>query len=1156
MQSTSLALPPLIEGHQVPFSQPPGETAQIGSYGILAVIAANLGLPGLDAHREELVSIPDVWAQVEVFRTALYDDRHPLHRRAVGEWRGLIATFALRAYREGVISTVRILLDDGVRNGADRRLIEILNRIRPTAALTPRHNWHEIGLIRAYEHVLGLLVPTTLVCPARRPPSALVGRLPWIFPDRIVDPLRVYEISRGDRPDISTDEIAVLGEFCRQAIYFLDNDEAAKAELGKQDPGLVGRLRQAFSSFQDDADRRGASATRGEYERRTLHLELPQQPFFPLLANALAIRRPRMLQTLLAVRPELTEAGIKGILLIDRDLPQALGTAASEITVWDNTSLQRVLDEPATFDVVKLAAAAEGYLCLRASELFTTHFYRTDKVQVEAQPGRFRDALLPVTPAVMMLMTPDELKSAIEIDVGHHQNIVTLRLRLANGSTGTYYALRKVYNDEVDIINREQPPTTLAFWPNFEHPDWHWHFAYYGGNLQQHFAPRMFVSSKTMAAFITADAGPAARVRRAEQLVREPHFLAEQLPLSQTSALAELYRSESAPEALYCDCVIDQRATGFVDSKARTPVGMLLLPAPKRSPANPVRCQIGIDFGTVNTAVYWKVGVSAKPERMVFRNRLVLPFELTDDTQRAAFQEFLPLADVDIPFMTVLRNRQIGPAAPELPLWGSHIYYLTEMDRSLRELAGDRLRFELKWANDSEERRPILTFLAQVALQSLAEAAATGISPNRVEWRFSYPEAYSPTQLGDFWSTARRAVAIAVSPKSESAAALDDPSLRAPEPTTDSESLATALYFVSEKSSEAPPTGNLVTIDMGGLTSDVSIWHRQRLIWRNSLKLAGRHIVIRYLYRNFELIRRIGQTDEKLAGLVRLVEMLPEDKRFNGIEMLLNNPDFSVAFVNNFALHGAEPVGRGLKVVAELALLGILHYVGRTMQHLNRHGIAGDGISQAQVAVCLGGRTSMLYGRLFAGDGRRSQLASSLGVFKDAAPGLIAGAREVYSDRPKHEAAWGLLVPQTGAREFAVDDEHRMTDVILGETMYADETQLPADATTAELLRSGGAWKTGNLTELRAFLASVEVHAHIGVELVPEAELRIQRTIEEHLADNRGELRRVADSGRMNDARLRRESTIIEPPFVIGLRELLAIIIEGDEGGIRVRTPD
>lgn len=98
---------------------------------------------------------------------------------------------------------------------------------------------------------------------------------------------------------------------------------------------------------------------------------------------------------------------------------------------------------------------------------------------------------------------------------------------------------------------------------------------------------------------------------------------------------------------------------------------------------------------------------------------------------------------------------------------------------------------------------------------------------------------------------------------------------------------------------------------------------------------------------------------------------------------------------------------------------------------------------------------------------------------------MIAGAREVYSDRPKHEAAWGLLVPQTGAREFAVGDEHRVTDVILGEAMYADERQLPADATTAELLRSGGAWKAGDLTELRAFLASVELHAHIGVELDP-----------------------------------------------------------------------
>jgi len=157
---------------------------------------------------------------------------------------------------------------------------------------------------------------------------------------------------------------------------------------------------------------------------------------------------------------------------------------------------------------------------------------------------------------------------------------------------------------------------------------------------------------------------------------------------------------------------------------------------------------------------------------------------------------------------------------------------------------------------------------------------------------------------------------------------------------------------------------------------------------------------------------------------------------------------------------------------------------------------------------------------------------------------------------PRDEAVVISDKPQVLAAKARKLQAIALTDVILGEAMYADERQLPADATTAELLRSGGAWKTGDLTELRAFLASVELHAHIGVELDAEAELRIQRTIEEHLADNRGELRRVADSGRMNDARLRRESTIIEPPFVIGLRELLAIIIEGDGGGAKIRTPD
>ena len=73
-----------------------------------------------------------------------------------------------------------------------------------------------------------------------------------------------------------------------------------------------------------------------------------------------------------------------------------------------------------------------------------------------------------------------------------------------------------------------------------------------------------------------------------------------------------------------------------------------------------------------------------------------------------------------------------------------------------------------------------------------------------------------------------------------------------------SESLSSALYFSSFKN--APFTESVVTIDIGGGTSDISVG-KSNLLWRSSVTIAGQHILINYLNQNPNLIESLSSND-------------------------------------------------------------------------------------------------------------------------------------------------------------------------------------------------------------------------------------------------------------------------------------------------------
>lgn len=95
---TQHLLPPLnIDALPSPeaYGQWVGET----SYNWLGTLAQCLAQQADGQSEEDLLSIPDVWAQAMVFESALLDTAHPLHRRSVREWRGLIGILALSVQR-------------------------------------------------------------------------------------------------------------------------------------------------------------------------------------------------------------------------------------------------------------------------------------------------------------------------------------------------------------------------------------------------------------------------------------------------------------------------------------------------------------------------------------------------------------------------------------------------------------------------------------------------------------------------------------------------------------------------------------------------------------------------------------------------------------------------------------------------------------------------------------------------------------------------------------------------------------------------------------------------------------------------------------------------------------------------------------------------
>ena len=569
-------------------------------------------------------------------------------------------------------------------------------------------------------------------------------------------------------------------------------------------------------------------------------------------------------------------------------------------------------------------------------------------------------------------------------------------------------------------------------------------------------------------------------------------------------------------------------------------MGLILFPDAQEVPETSNQWSVGIDFGTTNSCVYYKEN-KENPKELIFKNRINTPYDPGTDEEEIeevmqAHKEFVPSREVTVPFMTILRERSYKETSVEnLPFRSNFIYYVDQVLYAIQDLPDDKrpLKFNLKWDEAEQSRTKVQYFISQAVLQAAVEAAANGVKRENLTFNFSYPEAYSHDHLRAFRRITRRAVNVG----------LGDEKYKTQEKTGfETESISSALYFA--KGQEIPFTENVVTIDIGGGTSDLSIWQDTKLLWRNSFRLAGKDVLINHLTNNLTLIKEISGNDELLLESYQTLQSIRTNKTklANGIELLVNSPQFGEAFKNRFDIVSGKEKGKELKDLTELALSGILYYVSQVINHLVENGEfkTGSGKSKS-LRICLGGKASTLYKIVFEDSDDQEGLSK---MIEKVTGGIFTSIGIVFTDTPKHEVSYGLLVDKTGATDLDLTD--RSHETVLGEDVLVGKTKIGI----VSGLDPEKQWRVKDISQLKNFLKYLQAYSKIPVKLTKKFEGDLEGKINAELKNGQSralDIKRNMQSVEGDDslAEIQKTSSIIEPVFIQALKQVINEVTSG-----------
>lgn len=819
----------------------------------------------------ELQTIPDGWATPLLFASALSDDRHPVHKRALRLWRCLIALVALREQRRLTVSFKSIPLPGTAP-------VPMLSGL--AGAYLPRSgpfglDWTPVQLISLQHGPAGIFSPLSVVAPA----AVLMGGELQDIPGKL-----------EERAEKEASAARILRTQANIAREVLSHDIAALrdgGELAHLRPTLAGwlkaldvKLRSALAAFLDKLAEQGAAEAIVDSHAQEA------KKIFGVIENYIND---------LGFDPAKVVAIAADRLLVPADIPAAQYlTAVKPLACFSAKLAYLPVQENKGRRINDRWLAGRTpereFLAPLSGEWISS--WLEPHAKDDPSGERVRGAL-------------EKLVAGLAIKRAHNRRdewLVELKVDDISASH------RFSGNEVVELTN--EPITAL--WPAIWRTGWKRYYSYSasaGVNWADSEGKPLIFLAKPSAPPSSDKQPPATQpsvtVARCER-DRKPEDTTRRDFKSREIVAA----IDGFPSWFSCYCYAGNDA-----NRQELDCGVILPPAPieRKVGSPPERWFVAVDFGTTSTVVWCKPqdanGHYGPPKPVILSKPdlqwLTGSFALHADDARQNFllpdvYEVRPQDTNDRgqgQFLTLINRFEadIGEAEEIWPILKTAIFIPSETYSTVETFIPSTVKGGLKWGTTAEAEKHLRVYILQVLLQICARAAEERVK--EVQVRYTFPTAMDKMHRGWIdvaWALAAESVAKWSGLRVEVDRKTEDRGGNGVKPSQRSqacvaEAVANGLYFRSPEGGYAVLEAGAVTLDIGGGTTDFAIWGAgeglaKSLRLHSSVLFAGQEILLKTIVKHADffvwLEKQIGPSnDPRVAALAAAANESTKDYR-------------------------------------------------------------------------------------------------------------------------------------------------------------------------------------------------------------------------------------------------------------------------------------
>jgi len=969
------------------------------TYDFLDSLIKSLAVSGDIQDIGSIDSIPDVWARPLLFEMALFDKQNRmeqqfvqgLHNRVVGEWRCLLAMLALNDIKHLNLRAEEVRIGDAPGNAGSME--RILRDLAPNKSMSNDTDWNTIYVIFYQDVPLAMSSPTTLLAVAADYMTAFSGSIPQPWSNNgiyLSDPI----------PYLTEEDLCALYTWLQKLRENLSAhvknkvDNEAYLLTMERIEDYCRAIEQRYTGRQ--------LLMNCQYNRGWLKLNAGvfREMDFSVQAKAATAEDSQV-----RLVPTAGREPAKHILLLSPDMLREVSAAwdvpQTQLIVWPGITANDITEDKLYNGPEQIGPVLLKNTEYRRPEEFFTEYMavmepgnalkNTMRIRGEdLLAGEDLTAILPLRREILEYFSTEDIANRLTIEDGQDEVLVHFAFPLSgNWEESREYDFVKHYPKK-DLIYLQKNVPIVEIWPNIRREGWDKYYLYYENadaqNTQEAGKDFFYVKPWTYGVEDSADVPK--------------------------DGMANRYTAKlnGFPDVLLC--TVNSSVQGNVRSTV-VETGMVLLALPPLAEVNDLsKWQIGIDFGTSSTMIYYKEN-HTEPKPLSFASHLSQVTE-SGAARTNTYLNFIPsTTDVeDGSFLSIfhlLNTKKMHDVI--LPLQDGHIFPLTIEHQQEFIKLGSRVDANLKWQAGDTGRYKATSYLEQICMQSAVEAALNGAA--EIKWNFSYPAAFSDEERESF----RKMCLKAIQSANEGTCFKASPSFL----DTQLESVATALHFNKLNSSDTNFGDGAVCLDIGAGTTDISIISGRpgRIVYHSSIRFAGRYL-FRPIYSQYQ---QFFGTSLDLGGMTgeQRTAVLDADMRRHSDEYL-------EALAN---LTGNDEV-KGMLEQAQAAMAGIFYYVGRIFAKLKEKGIyTEDHVPD----IYVGGNGSRVFywltgGGLFDSGSVRMRVLKKMML--DASGFADSYNFDIYlSDKPKIEVASGMVEERPRHRLF---DEESVQESLFGDT--------------------------------------------------------------------------------------------------------------------------